>query len=56
MTTGQRKTTNHCGWTRRTLVKVFASIADRKHIAETQATLAGVSTNLKTLRECLSLV
>ena len=54
MTTGQRKTTSYCGRTSRTLAKVSASIADRKHIAETHATLAGASTNLETPRKHLS--
>ena len=54
MTTRQKKTTGHCGRTNRTLVEVSASIADRKHVAETQATLFGASTNLETLRERLS--
>ena len=54
MTTGQKKTTSHCGQTSRTLVEVPASIANRKHVAKTQATLARVFTNLKTPRKRLS--
>ena len=51
MKTRQRKTISHCGRTSRILVEVSASIADRKHVAETQATLAKASTNLETLRK-----
>ena len=51
MTTGQKKTTNHCSQTSCTLVKVSASIENCKHIAKTQATLAKIFTNLKMSRE-----
>ena len=54
MTTGQRKTTSHCSWTSRTLVDVSANIANCKHVAKTQATLAGAFTNPEMPRECLS--
>ena len=54
MTTGQKKTTSHCGQTSCTLVEVSASIANREHVAKTQATLAGASTNLETPRNYLS--
>ena len=58
MMTGQRKTTSYCGQTSCTLLNVFASIDNRKHVAKTQARLAGVFTNLetprKTPRECFS--
>ena len=56
MTTGQRRTTSHCGRTSLTLVEVSASIANRKHIAKTQATLAKASTNPETPKEHLSQV
>ena len=54
MTTGQRKTTSHCGWTSCTLVEVSASIANCKHVVKTQATLAGASPNPRTPKERLS--
>ena len=54
MTTGQRKTISHCGRTSCTLVEVSTSIADRKHVAKTQATLARASTNLEMPKKRLS--
>ena len=54
MTIKQRKTTSHCGQTSRTLVEVPTNIDGCKHVAKTQATLAGASTNLKTPKEHLS--
>ena len=54
MTTAQKKITSYCGRTSCTWVEVSASIADRKHVAKTQATLAGAFTNLKTPRKRLS--
>ena len=54
MTTGQRKTTSHCGQTSCTLVEVSANTENRKHVVETQATLARASTNLETPRELFS--
>ena len=53
-TTGQRKTISHYGQTSCTLAEVFASIDNRKHVAEIQSTLARASTNLETPREYLN--
>ena len=54
MTIRQRKTTSYHGRTSCTLVEVYASIANCKHVAETQATLAGAFTTLETPKKHLS--
>ena len=56
MTTEQRKTTSHHGQTSRTSVGVCASTGKCKHVAKTQATLAGAFTNLKAPKKRLSYV